>query len=68
VANPIDLITPFAKGYAPQLRAPTPANTANEVTGVPDNLGYDFGIKIKWTGQGRLTRLMLHALKLVEKV
>jgi hypothetical protein len=66
--NPIDLVTPLAKGYAPQLRAPTPANTSNEVTGVPDNLGYDFGVKVKWTGQGRLTRLMLHALRLVEKV
>lgn len=64
----LDLITPLAKGYAPQLRAPTPANTSNEITGVPDNLGYDFGIKIKWTGQGRLTRFMLHALRLVEKV
>lgn len=66
--DPLELITPYAKGYAPQLRAPTPANTSNQFTGIPDNLGYDFGIKIKWTGQGRLTRLMLHALKLVEKI
>lgn len=64
----IDLITPYAKGYAPQLRAPTPPNTANEITGAPDNLGYDFGLKVKWTGQGRLNRLLVHALKLVEKV
>jgi hypothetical protein len=65
---PIDLVTPYAKGYAPQLRAPTPSNTANEITGIPDNLGYDFGLKIKWTGQGRLNRLLVHALKVVEKV
>jgi hypothetical protein len=66
--EPIDLITPYAKGYAPQLRTPTPPSTPNEITGVPDNLGYDFGLKIKWTGQGRLNRLLVHALRLVEKV
>jgi hypothetical protein len=64
----IDLITPFAKGYAPQLRTPTPPQTENPVTGVPDNLGYDFGMKCKWVGQGRLTRLMAHAIQVVEKV
>jgi hypothetical protein len=66
--DPIELITPFAKGYAPQLRAPTPPQTANEITGIPDNLGYDFGVKVRWTGQGRLTRLMVHALDVVETV
>jgi hypothetical protein len=65
---PIDLTTPFAKGYAPQLRSPTPPQTANDITGVPDALGYDFGIKVKWVGHGRLTRLMLHVLEAVENV
>ena len=64
----IDLTTPFAKGYAPQLRTPMPPQTANTVTGVPDSLGYDFGMKCKWVGQGRLTRLMAHAIQVVEKV
>ena len=64
----IDLTTPFAKGYAPQLRSPTPPQTANAITGVPDNLGYDFGFKIKWVGHGRLARLMVHALEAVENV
>jgi hypothetical protein len=64
----IDLTTPFAKGYAPQLRSPTPPQTANDITGVPDVLGYDFGIKVKWVGHGRLTRLMLHVLEAVENV
>lgn len=66
--DPIDLTTPFAKGYAPQLRSPTPPQTANAITGVPDNLGYDFGFKIKWVGHGRLARLMVHALEAVENV
>ena len=65
---PIDLTTPFAKGYAPQLRSPTPPQTANDITGVPDALGYDFGVKVKWVGHGRLTRLMLHVLEAVENV
>lgn len=65
---PIDLTTPFAKGYAPQLRSPTPPQTANDITGVPDALGYDFGIKVKWVGHGRLTRLMLHVLEAIENV
>jgi hypothetical protein len=64
----IDLTTPFAKGYAPQLRSPTPPQTANAITGVPDNLGYDFGFKIKWVGHGRLARLMAHTLEAVENV
>lgn len=65
---PIDLTTPFAKGYAPQLRSPTPPQTDNDIAGVPDALGYDFGIKVKWVGHGRLTRLMLHVLEAVENV
>lgn len=64
----LELITPYAKGYAPQLRSPTPPQTANAITGWPDNIGYDFGVKIKWTGQGRLSRLMLHCLETVESV
>lgn len=64
----IDLTTPFAKGYAPQLRSPTPPQTANAITGVPDNLGYDFGFKVKWVGHGRLARLMVHTLEAVEGV
>ena len=70
-ANPtavLELITPYAKGYAPQLRSPTPPQTANAITGWPDNIGYDFGVKIKWTGQGRLSRLMIHCLETVESV
>jgi len=35
---------------------------------VPDNLGYDFGFKIKWVGHGRLARLMVHTLEAVEGV
>lgn len=64
----LELITPLAKGYAPQLRSPTPPQTANAITGWPDNLGYDFGVKVKWTGQGRLSRMMLHVLETVESV
>lgn len=64
----LELITPYAKGYAPQLRSPTPPQTANSITGWPDNIGYDFGVKVKWIGQGRLSRLMLHCLETVENV
>lgn len=62
----LELMTPYAKGYAPQLRSPTPPQTANAITGWPDNIGYDFGVKIKWTGHGRLSRLMIHVLETVE--
>ena len=64
----LELITPYAKGYAPQLRSPTPPQTANAITGWPDNIGYDFGVKVKWTGQGRLSRLIIHCLETVESV
>lgn len=56
------------RGYSPQNRVPAPPLTANLVTDVPAYLGYDFTLRIKWTGRGRIGRLMLHGNRLTESV
>lgn len=58
----------FERGYAPQVRFPTPPLTANIATSVPAYLGHDFTLRINWTGRAHLGRLMLHGQRLVENV
>lgn len=57
----------LARGYAPQIKFPTPSRTTNLSTDVPAYLGHDFTLRVAWTGRGRLGRLMLHGNRLVEK-
>lgn len=54
------------RGYAPQVRFPTPPLTANVATDVPAYLGHDFTLRVNWTGRAHLGRLMLHGYRLVE--
>ena len=56
------------RGYAPQVRFPTPPLTANVATDVPAYLGHDFTLRVNWTGRAHLGRLMLHGYRLVENV
>ena len=56
------------RGYAPQVRFPTPPLTANIATNVPAYLGHDFTLRINWTGRAHLGRLMLHGQRLTEAV
>jgi hypothetical protein len=56
------------RGYAPQVRFPTPPLTANIATSVPAYLGHDFTLRINWTGRAHLGRLMLHGSRLTENV
>lgn len=56
------------RGYAPQVRFPTPPLTANVATDVPAYLGHDFTLRVNWSGRAHLGRLMLHGYRLVENV
>ncbi len=56
------------RGYAPQVRFPTPPLTANIATNVPAYLGHDFTLRVNWTGRAHLGRLMLHGSRLTENV
>jgi hypothetical protein len=56
------------RGYAPQVRFPTPSLAANIATEVPAYMGHDFTLRINWTGRAHLGRLMLHGYRLVESV
>jgi hypothetical protein len=56
------------RGYAPQVRFPAPPRTANIATDVPAYLGYDFTLRVNWTGRAHLGRLMLHGHRLTEAV
>jgi len=58
----------FSRGYAPQVRFPTPPRTANLATDVPAYLGHDFTLRVNWAGHAHLGRLMLHGQKVVEAV
>jgi hypothetical protein len=58
----------YERGYAPQIRFPTPPLDPNVATLTPAYLGYDFVLRVEWTGRARLGRLMLHSLKSVESV
>jgi hypothetical protein len=58
----------YSRGYAPQVRFPTPPRTANLATDVPAYLGHDFTLRVNWTGHAHLGRLMLHGQKVVEAV
>jgi hypothetical protein len=60
-------LTDLVRGYAPQVKFPTPSRTTNLSTDVPAYLGHDFSLRVAWTGRGRLGRLMLHGNRLVEK-
>jgi len=63
-----DPLPNYERGYAPQVRFPTPPRTANLATDVPAYLGHDFTLRVEWTGHARLGRLMLHGQKVVEAV
>ena len=58
----------YSRGYAPQVRFPTPPRTANLATDVPAYLGHDFTLRVNWAGRAHLGRLMLHGHRLVEAV
>lgn len=58
----------LVRGYAPQVKFPTPSRTTNIATDVPAYLGHDFTLRVAWTGRARLGRLMLHGNRLIEKV
>jgi hypothetical protein len=58
----------LSRGYAPQVRFPTPPRTANLATDVPAYLGHDFTLRVNWAGHAHLGRLMLHGQKVVEAV
>ena len=72
VASPYDPDPPqllnYERGYAPQVRFPTPPRTANLATDVPAYLGHDFTLRVEWSGHARLGRLMLHGSRLTEAV
>ena len=55
------------QGYAPQLRTPTinPA-VINEFTGTLSHRGYDFKLRVEWHGHGKLEKLLVHALEILE--
>ncbi len=56
------------RGYAPQVRFPTPPRTANLATDVPAYLGQDFTLRVNWIGRAHLGRLMVHGHRLIENV
>lgn len=58
----------YERGYAPQVRFPTPPYDPNTATSVPAYLGHDFTLRVSWSGRARLGRLMLHGQKIVESV
>jgi hypothetical protein len=58
----------YERGYAPQVKFPTPPYDPNKATSVPAYLGHDFTLRIGWSGRARLGRLMLHGQKIVESV
>jgi len=58
----------YSRGYAPQVRFPTPPRTANLATDTPAYLGQDFTLRVEWAGRARLGRLMLHGQRVVEAV
>jgi hypothetical protein len=63
-----DPLPNYERGYAPQVRFPTPSRTANLATDVPAYLGHDFTLRVEWAGHARLGRLMLHGQRVVEAV
>jgi hypothetical protein len=63
-----DPLPNYERGYAPQVRFPTPSRTANLATDVPAYLGHDFTLRVEWAGHARLGRLMLHGQRIVEAV
>ena len=58
----------YERGYAPQVKFPTPPRTANLATDVPAYLGHDFTLRVEWSGHARLGRLMLHGSRITEAV
>jgi hypothetical protein len=58
----------YERGYAPQVKFPTPPYNPNKATSVPAYLGHDFTLRIGWLGRAQLGRLMLHGQKIVEPV
>jgi len=58
----------YERGYAPQVKFPTPPRTANLATDVPAYLGHDFTLRVNWAGHARLGRLLLHGQRVVEAV
>jgi hypothetical protein len=57
------------RGYAPRLRAEVPAGSEiNSFTNKSLPRGYDFKLRVEWEGRGRLEKLLIHSLELVEGV
>lgn len=71
-ASPYDPDPPqllnYSRGYAPQVKFPTPPRTANLATDVPAYLGHDFTLRVEWAGHAHLGRLMLHGQRITEAV
>jgi len=56
------------RGYAPQLRATVPDNATNEFTNRMIGRGYDFKLRIEWSGHAKLEKLLAHSLQIVEPI
>lgn len=53
--------TPNNPGYAARLRLPQPSGPCNEFTQTPINNGFEFQIRIEWTGSLTIGRIRVHA-------
>jgi hypothetical protein len=64
----------YNRGYVPQVKSPAPPTSAavagavNVATSTAGQFGYEFLLKIEWKGRAKLSRVLVHALKLTESV
>lgn len=61
-----DMIKPIRKQFRPRLYAGTPPVVCDPTTDRPSNLGYEFQVRIKWTGQASLKMGFLQTLQTEE--
>ena len=53
--------------YRPQIRMPTPPDTADPVVGRPYYFGNDFQFRIEWVGHAQLTRILVLGQRQLEQ-
>jgi len=53
--------------YRPQIRMPTPPETADPIVGRPYYFGNDFQFRIEWTGHAQLTRFLVLGQRQLEQ-
>lgn len=51
----------YKPGYRPLMRTPPAPETCLPSMGVPGNLGYEFQLRLGWTGKTRIKQIRLHA-------